>query len=93
MTLVYSTNGPPYLELVEPNIETGAARCVTRGARRVLLLPYFLSAGVHVTQDLEAIRRRLETTHPGVEFRLCQPIGRHPLMIEIIAARAREASE
>src|SRR5438270_13627409 len=37
-----------FLELAGPAIEQGAATCVARGAGRVVLLPYFLSAGVHV---------------------------------------------
>lgn len=80
-----------YLELAEPTIETGGSRCAAQGAQRVLLVPYFLSAGVHVAEDLEAARRRLQTNHAEMEFRLCEPIGRHPLMIEIVAERIRQA--
>jgi len=80
-----------YLELAVPDIETGGAKCVADGADRVLLVPYFLSAGIHVTRDLEAARQRLADQHAGVEFRLCEPIGLHPLMVEIIADRARAA--
>jgi sirohydrochlorin ferrochelatase len=82
-----------YLELAEPDILTGGRRCVEAGARRVLMIPYFLSAGVHVTDDLQAARAALHQQFPEVEFRLAQPIGRHPLMVEIIGQRAREAEE
>lgn len=81
-----------YLELAQPDIEAGGGRCVAQGARRVVMVPYFLSAGVHVTNDLEEARRLLQAKHPGIEFRLAEPIGRHPLMVEIIAERAREAA-
>src|SRR5687767_11321784 len=74
-----------YLELAEPTIAAGAAACVAQGANRVLLVPYFLSAGLHVTRDLEEARAQLAAKHPAVEFRLCAPIGRHPLMIDIVA--------
>jgi sirohydrochlorin ferrochelatase len=82
-----------YLELAEPDIDAGGAKCVAQGAARVLLVPYFLSAGMHVTCDLEAARARLAKRHPQVEFRLCEPIGLHPLMVDIIADRARAAEE
>ena len=39
---------PSFLELAEPTIVQGAECCVQQGAERVILLPYFLSAGVHV---------------------------------------------
>jgi sirohydrochlorin ferrochelatase len=80
-----------YLELSAPTIEEACARCVAQGAERVVLLPYFLSAGVHVRQDLTAIRRELMDSHPGVQFSLAEPLGPHPLLLEIVALRAREA--
>jgi sirohydrochlorin ferrochelatase len=79
-----------FLELAEPGIEEGAGRCVTQGARRVILLPYFLSAGVHVLRDLTQARRRLAERFPDVEFRLAEPLGRHPLLLEVVLDRARE---
>ena len=81
-----------YLEIAEPTIPEGAARCVERGAKRVLMLPYFLSAGAHVTDDLEAHRRRLSQEHPETEFVLCPPLGLHPLLIEVVLARLEEGS-
>ena len=80
-----------YLELAQPGIEEGAATCVGQGAERVVLLPYFLSEGVHVQQDLSAMRARLEVRFPDVEFRLAEPLGRHRLLVEVVKDRARQA--
>ena len=80
-----------FLELAEPDIDAGGARCVARGAGRVVLLPYFLSAGVHVGRDLTAARDRLAARFPGVEFRLAEPLGRNPLLLDVLEERAREA--
>jgi sirohydrochlorin ferrochelatase len=80
-----------FLELAEPSVAEGAARCVARGVRRVILLPYFLSAGIHVRRDLAEARARLAQAHPEVEFRLAEPLGPHPLLLEIVAERARQA--
>ena len=41
-----------YLELAPPDIQEGGSACVVPGINTVLMLPYFLSAGVHVRQDL-----------------------------------------
>lgn len=78
-----------YLEIAEPDIPTGAARCVARGATRVKLLPYFLSAGAHVVEDLQQHRRELREKFPQVTFELCPPLGIHPLMIEIVLDRLK----
>ena len=82
---------PAYLELCEPDIVAGGAICVAAGARRVVLLPYFLSAGMHVTEDLTAARDELARRHSGVEFLLAEPLGRHPLLIDVVADRIRQA--
>lgn len=80
-----------FLELAEPTIENAARRCAEQGAERVVLLPYFLSAGVHVKRDLQELRDRLATEMPAAEWILAQPLGRHPLLLEIVKKRAREA--
>ncbi len=80
-----------YLELAEPTIDAASRKCVAQGAERVILVPYFLSAGVHVRRDLQDRRERLAKEHTGVEFRLAEPIGRHPLLRAIVVQRAKEA--
>ncbi len=81
-----------FLELAQPDIDEGGARCVALEAKRVILLPYFLSAGIHVRCDLTEARRRLANRFPEVEFRLAEPLGRHPLLLDVVAQRAIEAS-
>ena len=80
-----------YLEIAEPTIPRGIQKCVERGARRVLLLPYFLSAGEHVAGDLERFRAEAAREFPHVEFELCAPLGTHPLVVEVVLARLAEA--
>jgi len=79
-----------FLELAQPDIDTGAAHCVEQRAERVVLLPYFLSAGVHVRRDLTAAQQRLAERFPQVRFSLAEPLGRHPLLIEVVNQRAGE---
>ena len=82
-----------YLELAEPTIPDGAARCVAAGADEVLMLPYFLSAGVHVQNDLEEYRSEFSSTYPATRFRLCAHLGLHPLMLEIVLDRLSELED
>jgi sirohydrochlorin ferrochelatase len=79
-----------FLELAEPDISAGALRCVAQGATRVLLVPYFLSAGVHLLRDLTAARDELSSRHAHVQFRLGTPLGPHPLLDQLVEARIRE---
>jgi sirohydrochlorin ferrochelatase len=76
-----------FLELAEPDIQAGGDRCVALGASRVLMVPYFLSAGVHLLRDLAGARDALKGRHPGVEFRLGPALGPDPLLERLVAER------
>jgi len=80
-----------FLELAPPDIESGGVICVEQGATSVILLPYFLSPGKHVREDLTLARDRLAQRFPQVRFTLAEALGRHPLLLEIVEQRALEA--
>jgi sirohydrochlorin ferrochelatase len=86
----YSIVVASYLELADPSIPDGARQCVEAGANRVLMMPYFLSAGSHVTRDLERFRNEAAAEFESVTFDLCPPLGLHPLMLDIINDRLSE---
>jgi sirohydrochlorin ferrochelatase len=88
---LYSIVEAAFLEMASPTLDEGGAHCVAGGAERVILLPFFLSAGVHVQRDLQEACRSLAEQYPRVQFRLAEPLGRHPLLGLIVAQRAREA--
>jgi sirohydrochlorin ferrochelatase len=81
---------PSFLELAEPELLAGGRRCVELGATRVLMIPYFLSEGVHLRRDLTAARNELNRRHPDVQFILGSPLGPHPLLDQLVAERIRE---
>jgi sirohydrochlorin ferrochelatase len=39
---------------------------------------------------LTAFRNDLAAQFPEVDFRLAEPLGRHPLLLDVVMARARE---
>ncbi len=82
-----------YLELAAPTIGDGGASCVELGADEVVMLPYFLSPGVHVREDLLTARNALAERFPGVAFLLAEPLGRHPLLLDVVESRIRESAE
>lgn len=81
-----------YLELTEPTIRAGGEACVAAGATSVVMLPYFLSPGVHVRDDLTEARDELAAAFPHVRFALAEPLGRHPLLIEVVEQRAADVN-
>lgn len=81
-----------FLELAEPSIASAGEACAAQGATEVILLPYFLSAGIHVRRDLTAACQQLGDRFPRVTFRLAEPLGRHPLLVQIVQDRAAQAA-
>ncbi len=86
----YTIVEPCFLELAEPDINAGGDRCATLGATRVLMIPYFLSAGVHLDRDLTAAHDELNRRHPDIEFVLGSPLGPHRLLDELVNERIKE---
>lgn len=87
----HSITEPCFLELAPPSIEDGGAKCVEQGAQRVVMLPYFLSAGVHVVEDLLEARNTMSKRFPNVEFILAKPLGPHTMLEDLLVLRLDEA--
>jgi len=83
---------PAHMELAEPSIAAAFARCVARGAQRVVIVPYFLGPGRHWNEDIPRLAAEAAGQFPGVEWMVAPPLGVHPLMLEIIDQRIGEAT-
>lgn len=79
-----------FLEIAEPTIVQGIARCVESGADRVILVPYFLSAGRHAREDLERARLQAQQQYPHIRFMLAQALGPHDLLVDLIILRIQD---
>ena len=80
-----------FREMHAPDIQAGIDRCVTQGAGRILLYPYFLFAGAHVLEDLPAEMTAATERYPGLEMTLGRPLGVHPKLAEIVCERIDES--
>lgn len=67
--------GCAFLEIAEPSIPDGIEDAVTAGASEVVVLPYFLSAGRHVAEDIPAEVERKQAEHPEVRIRVAPYLG------------------
>jgi sirohydrochlorin ferrochelatase len=78
---------PAHMELAEPSIATAFARCVERGAKTVVVFPYFLLPGRHWNEDVPRLTAAAAKSHPGVRYLVTAPFGLHPLMAEVMRQR------
>lgn len=86
-TVPYEIVEPAHMELAEPSIATAFDACVARGARTVVVSPYFLLPGRHWSQDIPALVEEAASRHPGVAFLVAAPFGLHPLMAQVVGSR------
>ncbi len=68
---------PAFLELADPDIPAGVDACVTAGATEITVLPYFLSAGRHVAQDIPEELEKAQAKHPKLPIHIANHIGQH----------------
>ncbi|WP_405732663.1 sirohydrochlorin chelatase [Streptomyces sp. NBC_01537] len=78
-----------FVSLAAPDVPSGLDRCARLGARRVVVLPYFLFTGILP----ERVRQQAEgwaAAHPEVEVRQADVIGPEPELAELVMERYRE---
>ncbi|QXC59708.1 CbiX/SirB N-terminal domain-containing protein [Aquihabitans sp. G128] len=78
---------PAFLELAQPSIPEGIDAAVAAGAATVLVLPYFLHPGRHLSDDLPAIVAEATDRHPGHQIRLLESFGSDVRLLELLAAQ------
>jgi sirohydrochlorin ferrochelatase len=79
-----------FLEMAQPDLATAIAEAVSAGQRRVIIIPYFLTMGVHLRRDLPELIARERGRYPGVEIHASEPLEGHPQLSSIILERIRE---
>lgn len=82
---------PAHMELAAPTLEDAVARCVKQGARTIVVHPYFLAPGRHSTGDIPAMVAALAPAHPGIRFRVTEPLGVDALMAQVMHRRIIDA--
>ena len=75
-----------YLERMQPTLDEAVAALVSKGAKRVRIIPLFLGEGGHVRDDLPKLAAAARAKHAGVEIVLEQTIGERKEITDAIAA-------
>jgi precorrin-8X/cobalt-precorrin-8 methylmutase len=76
-----------YLQFAQPDIETALDACVAEGARRIIVHPFFLYAGMHVTKDIPEKIAEARRKYPQVEIAYTEPLGLHGDLTGIVLER------
>lgn len=79
-----------FIELAEPDIPTGIAACVQKGADQVAVLPITLLAANHAKLEVPEYLDAARQQYPGVAFHYGRPLAIDPLLLSILRERFAE---
>ena len=74
-----------------PSLDEAVGRLADAGANRILVVPYFLTLGIHLQRDLPTIVEGLARAHRHVEIRVTPPLDGHAALVQVLLDRAMAA--
>jgi len=80
-----------FLEAAKPDLADAVAALAAKHVDRVVVLPYFLTLGIHLRRDLPRIVAELVEKHNGLRIDVTEPLDGHPALAEILLQRAHAA--
>ena len=80
-----------FLEGGKPDLAHAVDAAAASGAERVLVLPYFLTLGLHLQRDLPKLIAAARDRHPGVAIEVTAPLDGHLGLVGILLDRASAA--
>ena len=89
----YTIVEPAHMELAEPSIATAYARCVERGAQRVIVCPFFLGPGKHWTQDIPRLTAEAAARFPDTCYHVTPTLGIDDLILDLLEKRTSACVE
>jgi sirohydrochlorin cobaltochelatase len=85
-----------FIELSRPSVGEAVTRMAAAppgtGGAGVVAVPLMLTAAMHGKGDIPAALAREQLRHPGLSFRYGRPLGPHPVLQELMAARISTAA-
>ena len=78
---------PTFFSLARPNIEDRVGQLAAEGVRHVVLMPYFLYTGQHVSKDIPALLAECRQKFPEVTIKVLPTLEGEAGLVEIVAER------
>lgn len=76
-----------HMELADPTVAAGIARCADAGAETIVVHPYFLGPGRHTRESIPELVDAAAKLHPEIEIRISEPLGLHEGLIDAVLDR------
>jgi sirohydrochlorin ferrochelatase len=79
-----------FLELAHPDLAEAVQEAMGAGVRHIIVVPYFLTMGIHLRRDLSSLIAPLQLKHPQLPIDVAHSLEGHPLVTSIVLERVRE---
>lgn len=79
-----------FLEFASPSLEQSLKALISQNIGHIVILPYFLASGNHVTKDIPHIITSIQTSYPKVTITLKEHLGSNPAMVSLLSQIADE---
>ncbi|MGD0224810.1 MAG: CbiX/SirB N-terminal domain-containing protein [Terriglobia bacterium] len=80
-----------FLDGGQPDLLAGVMQAAAAGLDRLVIIPYFLTVGLHLRRDLPTLVAAAKERHPNFDIVVGQSLEGHPLMPSLVLGRAQEA--
>lgn len=80
-----------YVDNAGPSIRRALTELVADGVVDIVVLPLLLTPASHSKTDVAASVQAGRLTHPDVRLRYGRPLGPHPVLVDVLDRRLREA--
>ena len=79
-----------FLDSSQPDLAAAVGQAAAAGIERVIVIPYFLTVGLHLRRDLPRLIAAAQEMHPKLEIVVGQSLEGHPQMPTLILDRVWE---
>ena len=79
------------LQFNKPGLEEAVDLLSEKGIKRIVIAPYFLFPGRHITEDIPGHINDLQTKYADIEFILADNLGLDEAFISLLAKKIRQA--
>lgn len=78
---------PAYLQMAKPDFQEAVDSLHEKGFTDIIVMPYFLYSGLHVTSDLPGEIEKARERHGGMRFSVAESLGFHERLVDIAIER------
>ena len=80
-----------YMSRIGPHFPEVFESCVAKGARKIVVFPYFLHSGLHLVLDIPSMLQEKAREFPHVEIVFGKNLGFDETLVDLVEKRLRES--